>query len=80
MEERDREFERFKDVKFKISFILGGKKLLLGKVIKLKEGDLIELDKKIDDYLEVRLNGQPFGIGELIVVNEKLSLRLVDLV
>ncbi len=80
MEEKNREFERFKDVKLRISLILGGKTLPFSRVIRLKEGDLIELDRKIDDYLEVQLNGQPFGIGELIVVNEKLSLRLVDLV
>jgi flagellar motor switch protein FliN/FliY len=72
--------EKFKDIKLKISLVLGSKELPLSKVLKLKEGDIIPFDTKLEDYLEVRLNGEKFGIGELIVINEKLSLRLVDLV
>jgi flagellar motor switch protein FliN/FliY len=72
--------ERFKDIRLKVSLVLGSKELPLSKVLKLKEGDLITLDTKLEDYLEVRLNDEKFGIGELIVINDKISLRLVDLV
>ncbi|SMP13813.1 flagellar motor switch protein FliN/FliY [Desulfurobacterium pacificum] len=73
--------ERFKDVKLRVSFVISGKEMPFSKVMKLKEGDLIEFeDKKVEDYLDVLLNGQKFGIGELVVVNDKISLRLVDLV
>jgi flagellar motor switch protein FliN/FliY len=80
MKEQDRAFERFKDVHLKVSFVVGTKKMSLSKVLKLKEGDIIELDRKLEDYLDVYINEQKFGIGELIVVNDKFSLRLVDLV
>ncbi len=80
-EKKDLKVERFNDVKLKVSFVISGKKMSFSKVMKLKEGDLIEFeDKKIEDYLDVMLNGQKFGIGELVVVNDKISLRLVDLV
>jgi flagellar motor switch protein FliN/FliY len=72
--------EKFKDIELRLSLILGRKELPLSKVLKLKEGDLITLETKLEDYLEVELNGQRFGIGELIVINDKISLRLVDLV
>ena len=74
------EIERFGDIKFKISLVLGSKELPLSKVLKLKEGELIVFDKKIEDYLDVKLNDQEFGIGEIIVINNRISLRLVDLV
>ena len=83
VEERKEELEkleRFKDVKVRISFVLSGKEMPFGKVLKLKEGDIIEFDKKTEDYLDVYLNDQKFGMGELVVVNEKISLRLVDIV
>ncbi len=76
----DKKLERFKDIKLKLSLVLGRKELPLSKVLKLKEGDLITLDTKLEDYLEVYLNDKKFGIGELIVINDKISLRLVDLV
>ncbi|TCK03876.1 FliM/FliN family flagellar motor switch protein [Phorcysia thermohydrogeniphila] len=80
MKEQDKDFERFKDVRLKVSFVVGSKSMSLSKVLKLKEGDIIELDRKLEDYLDVYVNGQKFGIGELIIVNDKFSLRLVDLV
>jgi flagellar motor switch protein FliN/FliY len=79
-QESIKRLEKFKDIKLKVSLVLGSKKLPLSKVLKLKEGDIISFDTKLEDYLEVRLNEQKFGIGELIVINEKISLRLVDLV
>jgi len=80
MKGQDKDFERFKDVRLRVSFVVGTKRMSLSKVLKLKEGDVIELDRKLEDYLDVYVNGQKFGIGELIVVNDKFSLRLVDLV
>jgi len=80
MEKKKDRFERFKDVNLRISLSIGTKTMSLSKVMKLREGDIIEFDRKVDDYLDVYLNGKKFGIGELIVVNEKYSLRLVDLV
>ena len=74
------ELKRFGDIRLKISLVLGSKELPLSKVLKLKEGDLIVFDKKLEDYLDVKLNDQEFGIGEIIVINDKISLRLVDLV
>jgi len=75
----DGKLDRFRDIKLRVSLVLGTKELPLSKVLKLKEGDLITLDTKLEDYLEVRLNDEKFGIGELIVINDKISLRLVDL-
>jgi flagellar motor switch protein FliN/FliY len=80
MKGQDKDFERFKDVHLRVSFVVGSKRMPLSKVLKLKEGDIIELDRKLEDYLDVYVNGQRFGIGELIIVNDKFSLRLVDLV
>ncbi|WP_163328075.1 FliM/FliN family flagellar motor switch protein [Desulfurobacterium thermolithotrophum] len=80
MTKQDKRLEDFKDVSLSISLCIGKKFLTLSKILKLKEGDLIEFDKKLEDYLDVYLNGQKFGIGELVIVNDKYSLRLVDLV
>ncbi len=77
MEEK---LEKFKDIELKVSLVLGRKELPLSRVLKLKEGDLITFDVKLESYLEVLLNEEKFGIGELIVINDRLGLRLVDLV
>jgi len=48
-------------------------------ILRLKEGDIIKLDKNLEDYIEIYLRGQLFAIGELVVVNEKYAVRVVDL-
>ncbi len=80
MEDKELKIEEFKDIKLKLSLVLGPKQMLLSKVLKLKEGDIIVFDKKLEEYLEIKLNNQSFGIGEIIVINEKIGLRLIDLV
>jgi flagellar motor switch protein FliN/FliY len=77
---KELKLEEFKDIKLKLSLTLGPKQMLLSKVLQLKEGDIIVFDKKLEDYLEIKLNNQSFGIGEIIVINEKIGLRLIDLV
>jgi len=76
----EKDLEKFKDIELKLSLILGRKQMLLSKVLTLKEGDLLVFDRKIDDYLEVLLNDSEFAVGEMVVINDKFGLRLVDLV
>jgi len=70
----------FSDITLQLKVEIGRTKKLFVDVLKLKEGDIITLDKNIEDYLDIYLNGTLFAIGEMVVVNEKYSVRLVDLV
>jgi flagellar motor switch protein FliN/FliY len=75
-----RSLEEFKEIQLKLTLILGKKEMYLSKVLNLKKGDLIVFDTKLDDYLKVTLNESDFGVAEIIVINNKFGLRLVDLV
>ncbi|OMH40343.1 FliM/FliN family flagellar motor switch protein [Desulfurobacterium indicum] len=50
-----------------------------GYLLKLKEGDVIPLDKTIEEFLSIKINGQRFGVGELIIVNDKFGVKVIDL-
>ena len=67
------------DVKLKINVSVGKTEKLFKDVLKLKEGDLISLDKSTEEYLDVYLNGKQFAVGEMIIVNDKYSVRIIDL-
>ncbi len=69
-----------KDVNLKVSISVGRVEKLLVDVLALKEGDIIELDKSIEEYVTIFLNGKPFAIGEIVIANEKYGVRVVDLV
>ncbi len=62
-------------------------KVELAKVIKtfefllyLKEGDIVPLEKNIEDFLTVYIKNVPFAIGEITNINDKYGIRIVDLI
>ncbi len=67
------------DVHVKLSISIGSIEKLLVEILALKEGDIIELDKKIDEYIDIKLNDKKFAIGEIVIANEKYGVRVVDL-
>ncbi len=67
------------DITLKITGEVGRTQKNFIDILRLKEGDIIKLDKHVEDYVEIYLRGQIFAIGELVVVNEKYAVRIVDL-
>ena len=72
--------ESLKDVNVKFSVNVGKTEKILAEILALKEGDVVELDKNIEEYVNVDLNNRPFAIGEMVIANEKYGVRIVDLV
>ena len=77
MEKRDISF--LKDIHLNINARVGKTKKMLIDIISLKKGDIIELDANIDGYISLEINNQPFAMAEMVVVNEKYGVRIVDL-
>ncbi len=75
----DPKLEFLSDVKLGVNVTVGRVNKLLIEILSLKEGDIIELDKNVEDYIDIKLNGKNFAIGEIVVANEKYGVRIVDL-
>lgn len=48
--------------------------------MKAGEGSVIELDKMNGEPLDVKVNGSLLGHAEVVVVNDKYGLRLIDVI
>ncbi len=68
------------DVELKAHGTVGKTKKLFKDIFKMKEGDIIQLDKNVEDYIDLYINDQLFAIGEIMIVNNKYSLRIIDIV
>ncbi|MFH1567426.1 MAG: FliM/FliN family flagellar motor switch protein [Gemmatimonadota bacterium] len=44
------------------------------------EQSLIELDQKVGDAVDIRLNGQLFARGEVVTVEEYFGVRITEIV
>ena len=68
------------DIPLKVSVELGRTKILVGDLLKLHKGSVVELNKVAGEPLEVLVNDRVVAKGEVIVMNEKFGIRLTDIV
>lgn len=76
--ERDLSF--FKKIPVTVTLEVASKEIALGDLMKAGEGTVIELDKLNGEPLDVKVNGSLMGHAEVVVVNDKYGLRLIDVV
>ncbi|MCG6382204.1 flagellar motor switch protein FliN [Vibrio fluvialis] len=74
--ERDLSF--FRNIPVTVTLEVASKDIALGDLMKAGEGSVIELDKLNGEPLDVKVNGSLLGHAEVVVVNDKYGLRLID--
>lgn len=68
------------DIPLQLSARLGSTRMLVRDLLQLGQGSVIELDRLAGEPLEVLVNGKLVARGEAVVVNEKLGIRLTDVI
>lgn len=67
------------NVQVDVTCELGRKCLTLREIRRLKVHDTVELEKLAGESMEVRVNGRRFALGEIVVVAERMAVRLTAL-
>jgi flagellar motor switch protein FliN/FliY len=68
------------DIPLQLSVRIGSTPMLIRDLLQLGQGSVIELDKLAGEPMEVLVNGKLVARGEAVVVNEKLGVRLTDVI
>lgn len=68
------------DVPLEISAELGRTKMLIKDLLKLNQGSIIELDKFAGEPVEIYVNGRLMAQGEVVVVNDRLGVRITEII
>ena len=50
----------------------------LSELMNISSDSVIELDKMAGEPLDIKVNGIPFGKAEVVVLNDKYGLRIID--
>lgn len=67
------------DFPLEVSVRLGEAKKTIGSLLNLTAGTVIELDKTIDEPVDLVVNGKVFAGGEIITVDESFGVRLQEI-
>ena len=68
------------DLPLEISVELGRTSMLVGELLQLGQGSVVELDKLAGEPLEVLVNHKLVARGEAVVINDKFGVRILDVV
>lgn len=67
------------DVPLELTVVIGRTKMLVQELLQLGQGSVVALEKAAGEPMEVYVNDKLIGKGEVVVVNEKLGIRITDI-
>ncbi len=68
------------DIPVRVTLEVGGREMPIRDLLQLQQGAVVELDRQAGDPLDVLVNGQLIARGEVVVVEDKLGIRLTEVV
>lgn len=68
------------DVSLQVSVELGRTRMTIGEVLALRSGSVVELDKLAGEPADILVNGTLIARGEVVVVDEKFGVRIIEVV
>jgi len=67
------------DVKLPIKVRIGSKKMLLKDVINMDIGAIIELDRLVNDPLDILVDDKIIGVGEVVIVDGNFGIQVSEI-
>jgi flagellar motor switch protein FliN len=68
------------DVQMSVQLELGRAELLIDEVMSMRKGVVVPLDKLAGDPIDIVVNGRLLARGEVLVLNDKFCVRVVEIV
>jgi flagellar motor switch protein FliN/FliY len=67
------------DIPVRMSVEVGSTQLRLSEIMNLSEGSVVELDRQADELLDIMVNGTLVARGEVVTVNGRYGIRVVEI-
>ena len=66
------------NVPLEMKIILGRKKIKIEDLLKLNKGDMIQLNKNVNESVDIMISGELIAKGELVVVDDKFGVTITE--
>lgn len=68
------------DVPVNISAVLGKSHMTVAQLLKLGNGSVLELDRKVGEAIDIYVNNRLVARGEVVVVDERLGVTMTEII
>jgi flagellar motor switch protein FliN/FliY len=73
-------FELLKDVELEVTLRFGERSMRLREILELGEGSVIELDREVQEPVDLLLDGKLIARGEVVIVDGNYGLRVQEVI
>lgn len=78
-QENAKNIERLMDVEMNVTVRFGTTEIALRDVVRFGVGSMIELNRAVDEPVELLVNNYPFARGEVVVVDGYYGVRVTEI-
>ena len=75
-----RNYRLLADIPVRLSVEVGSTAMKLAELLDLAEGSVVELDRQSHELLDIMANGTLIAKGEVVTVNGRFGIRVVEVV
>lgn len=68
------------DVPVTVAAVLGRTHIEVAELLKLEEGDVVELDRKVGEAIDIYVNERLVARGEVVLVEERLGVTMTEII
>jgi flagellar motor switch protein FliN/FliY len=68
------------DVPVKVSAILGRSRMDVADLLKLSQGSVVELDRKVGEAIDIYVNDRLVARGEVVLVEDRLGVTMTEII
>ena len=68
------------DVPVNISAVLGRTSLSVAQLLKLSQGSVLELDRKVGEAIDIYVNNRLVARGEVVIVDDRLGVTMTEII
>ena len=73
-----RDMSFFNQLPVQVTLELASAEMTLGELAQMGTGDVVSLDRMVGEPLDIRVNGALLGRGEVVEVNGRYGVRLLE--
>ena len=68
------------DVPVNISAVLGKAHMSVAQLLKLNQGSVLELDRKVGEAIDIYVNNRLVARGEVVIVDDRLGVTMTEII
>lgn len=68
------------DVPVKVAAVLGQARMQVADLLKLNQGTVLELDRKVGEAIDIYVNDRLVARGEVVLVEDRLGVTMTEII